>query len=276
MTKQTEIAKVQPPILVPEIVARAVKQTPALKNRPQWLKPQSAERIERITAAHRAAEQGFKTFAVGAVLAGIELSLLRREAGQGHWGDVLSAYLEPEGISQKHVDRYIEVAATTVRKHSVDVAWLMERPTSADAATWQKLIDHITSTTNATTWRGLIDGLGMAKRETRGGYRPDPALLERFAVERGLPAEWDKLTSEQRAEFRDWAAAQARTKKNAVQAQADLTAREKRAEKVWRPVMDSILVACDAPAILAGLSATRRAEFARLCRKLAEILEKSN
>ena len=147
--------------LVPEIVARAVRQTPELKNRPAWLKQAAADRIERITAAHRAAEQGFKAFAVGAVFAGIELTILRREAGNGHWGDVLTAYLEPVGISQKHVDRYMEVAANTVRKHRVDVAALMSSPAGVDNQAWQELSDHIAASTNATTWRGLIDGLGI-------------------------------------------------------------------------------------------------------------------
>jgi len=270
MTKQTDI-------LVPEIVARAVQQTPAVKNRPAWLKPASAERIERITAAHRAAEQGFKTFAVGAVLAGIELTLLKREAGAGHWADVLTAYLEPAGISQKHVDRYCEVAANTVRKHRVDVAALMASSESGDNQAWEELSDHITSSTNATTWRGLIDGLGMARRETRGGYRPDPALLARYAAEHGLEADWfDKWETEEQETFKKWAQLQRAKAKAGTESQADMTAAEKRAEKVWGPVMQALWAACDQPAILKGMAATRRAEFARLCRKLAEFLERSN
>lgn len=267
MTKQSSI-------LVPEIMARAVKQTPAMKNRPAWLKPAAADRIERIAAAHRATEQGFKAFAVGAVLAGIELTILKREAGAGHWGDVLSQYLEPVGISQKHVDRYIEVAANTVRKHRVDVAELMASPHGVDAQAWQELSDHITASTNATTWRGLIDGLGMARRETRGGYRPDPTLLARYTAERGLEADWEKLSAAEKAEFRAWVAEQ-RKKATPAQDQEEMTAAEKRAEKVWGPVMASLWAAVDQPAILNGMSEKRREEFAKLCAKLAEILGKA-
>lgn len=267
MTKQTDI-------LVPEIMARAVKQTPELKNRPAWLKPAAAERIERIAAAHRAASQGFKAFAVGAVLAGIELTILKREAGQGHWGDVLTQYLEPVGISAKHVDRYIEVAANTVRKHRVDVAALMASPHGVDAKAWQDLSDHITASTNAATWRGLIDGLGMARRETRGGYRPDPSLLARYTAERGLEADWEKLSAADKAAFRAWVAEQRKSKVTPAQDQEEMTAAEKRAEKVWGPMIASLWVAVDQPEMLLGLSAKKREDLGRLCRKLAEILEK--
>jgi hypothetical protein len=277
MTKEVRIVNSGASILVPEIVARAAKQTPAVKNRPAWLKPASADRIERITAAHRATEQGFKTFAVGAVLAGVDLALLRREAGQGHWADVLTGYLEPAGISQKHVDRYIEVAAATARKHRVDVQELMALPQGGDNAAWQELSDHITASTNATTWRGLIDGLGMARRETRGGYRPDPTLLARYAAENGLEADlFDKWETEEQETFKKWAQLQRAKAKVGKESQADMTAAEKRAEKVWSPVLASLWAACDQPAILKGISAPRREEFARLCRKLAEILERAN
>lgn len=263
-----------PAILVPEIVNKARKQQPALKTRPAWLKPQSAERIERILVAHRAAEQGFKTFAVSVVLAGIELSLLKREAGHGHWADVCTMYLEPAGITEGHVERYIDVAASTVRKHRVEAAALLESPHSVDAEVWAKLTDHVTSSTNATTWRGLIDGMGMAKREMRGGYRADPALVMRFAAETGVESDFEKWDAKTQAAFKAWVRDLKRAERPAAAGPDDERAR-RRAEQNWLPTVGMLQAACDGHASWMALASDQRARFRDLCRRLAELLDKS-
>lgn len=275
MTKHDIAKSAAAPILVPEIVAKARKQTPAVTNRPQWLQPQSASRIERIAAAHKAAEQGFKAFAVSVVLAGVELSLLRKEAGHGHWGDVLEQYLQPIGITQRHVDRYVAVAASTVRKHRVDVAALMDAPNSVDAEVWARLSDCVTSSTNATTWRGLIDGMGMARRETRGGYRPDLKLVPIYAQLNALTDDWDSWTAEQQNAFRAWEREQRDKARGEAERKSEATAAEKRAEKVWTPVLQGLWLAIDAPRTLLNLSVEKRQELAEKCRRVAALIEKS-
>lgn len=264
-----------PMILVPEIVNKAKKQMPALKQKPAWLKPQSADRIERILVAHRAAEQGFKTFAVSVVLAGVELAMLKREAGHGHWADVVTMYLEPAGISEGHVERYIDVAASTMRKHRVEAQALLESPHSVDAEVWAKLSEHVTSSTNATTWRGLIDGMGMAKRETRGGYRADPALVMRWAAETGVESDFDKWDAKTQAAFKAWVRDM---KRGDVGASADDMGSErarKRAEANWMPTVGMLQAACDGHASWVALDEAARIRFRDLCRRLAELLDKS-
>jgi hypothetical protein len=263
------------PILVPEIVAKARKLTPALKDRPQWLKPASAARIERIAAAHQVAEQGFKTFAVGVVLAGLELALLRKEAGHGHWGDVLTQYLEPMGITQRHADRYIMVAAATARKHRVDVEALMASPNSVDAEVWAKLTEHVTGSTNATTWRGLIEGMGMARRETRGGYRPDQTLVEVYAQRNKLAGNFEEWTKTQQDAYRTWEREQRRKAREGADAAAKASAAEKRAERTWAPVLQALWMAIDVPKLLLHLSVMKRKELADKCRRVAALIEQS-
>jgi len=256
-------------ILVPEIMHRARKTAPdVVKSRPAWLKPQSAERIGRILVAHRAAEQGFKTFAVGVVLAGMELSILRKETGGGRWGDVLTNYLIPAGITEKHAERYIDVAAATTRKHRIEAAALLESPSTVSAEVWAKLTDHVTSTTNATTWRGLIEGMGMVKRETRGGYRADPALVMRFAAERDLESDFDAWVAETQAAFKAWV--RELTAKTAVQ---DDGRAQKRAEANWMPTIGLLQAACERHASWMALPKEERQRFRDLCRQLAEKIE---
>jgi hypothetical protein len=259
--------------LVPEVVAGAVRQTPTLRNRPAWLKPQSADRIERILAAHKVAEQGFKTFAVGVVLAGVELTCLKKEAGPAHWPDVLTAYLEPAGITERHVDRYVDVANSAMRNHRIDVTALMRSPNSVDAETWARLSEHITATTNATTWRGLIDGMGMAKRETRGGYRADPDLVARFVAQNpnmvnGFDYEkWDKIVQ---ASFRAWARGE--RPQNTGAGFADNRA-AKRATANWLPTVGMLQAACDGSSSWKALPDETRRNFRDLCRKLADLID---
>lgn len=257
-------------ILVPEIMHRARKTAPeaAVKSRPAWLKPQSAERIERILVAHRASEQGFKTFAVGVVLAGMELAILRKEAGAGRWADVLSAYLMPAGISERHVDRYIEIAQATARKHRIEASALLANPNSVDAEVWSKLSAHVTSNTNATTWRGLIEGLGMSKRETRGGYRADPTMVMRFAQEREIQADFDLWDAATQADFKAWVR---ETSGKRPLSQDDKVLR--RAAANWLPTIGMLQTACDPESTWRVLSLDDRRRFRDLCRELAAKIE---
>jgi hypothetical protein len=236
------------------------------------MKPQSAERIERILVAHNAAQQGFKTFAVSVVLAGIELAILKREAGHGHWADVVAQFLAPEGISAQHAERYIDVAATTVRKHRVEATALLESPTSVDAEVWAKLSEHVTSSTNATTWRGLIDGMGMSKRETRGGYRADPALVMRFAQERDIEANFEAWDEKTQQAFKSWVKG---LRERPPAHNADAERGQKRAEANWLPTIGMLQAACDGQASWAMLAPAQRARFRDLCRRLSELLDKT-
>jgi hypothetical protein len=257
-------------ILVPEIIQKAKTSTPALKSKPAWLKPQSEDRIERILAAHSAAQQGFKTFAVSAVLAGIELVVLKKESGAGHWPDVLRMYLEPAGMTDRHVDRYIQVATSAARKHRVEAAALLASPHSVDAEVWAKLTEHVTSVTNATAWRGIIEGMGMAKRETRGGYRPDPELVMRFAQENGVEADFDKWDEKAQAIFKEWARGARQSP-----AKTDFGRAQKRAEQNWMPTIGMLQAACEGKASWAAMAPQHRVRFRDLCRRLAELLDKS-
>lgn len=270
MSKTSMVLKSQG-CLVPEVVAGAVKHTPPLRNRPAWLKPQSADRIERILAAHKVAEQGFKTFAVGVVLAGVELTCLKKEAGPAHWPDVLTSYLEPAGITERHVDRYVDVANSAMRNHRIDVTALMRSPNSVDAETWARLSEHITATTNATTWRGLIDGMGMAKRETRGGYRADPKLVKLYAKEHGLDGGYDDWPDAIQGDFRVWAKRQRPAVPKAAGFDDDRA--RLRAEANWLPTIGMLRAACDGSSSWTGLPAETRRDFRDLCRALADLID---
>lgn len=255
--------------LVPDIVCKAQKLVPSLKNRPAWMKPHSADRIERILASHRAAEQGFKTFAVGVILAGTDLARLRSEVGS-HWPDVLTSYLEPAGISQRHVDRYCEVAANASRKHRVDVEGLLRSPQSVDAETWAKLSEHVQSSTTAPQWRALIDGIGLARKETRGGYRPDPQLLADYCADKNMPEDFDKWTKDQQQEYRAWEKGQ---RKRPDTSETDGDAANRRLERALLPVLQGLSALSEAPALLYKAAPETRKHLAALCRQVARLAD---
>jgi hypothetical protein len=237
------------------------------------LKPQSADRIGRILASHKVAEQGFKSFAIGVVLAGVELAALKREAGPGHWPDVLVMFLEPAGITDRHVDRYIAVATSAARNHKVDVDSLLNAPNSVDAEVWARLSEHITSSTNATTWRALIDGMGMAKRETRGGYRADPELAIQYAAKNCLTStRYEDWAADVQATFRAWVKRQFGGDE-AGKGKGDLDARaQARAIRNWSPVIGQLQVGIDGSDTWSALPKPMRVQFRALCLSMAECI----
>jgi hypothetical protein len=270
--------------VVPHVISPdSVEADPLPASLPQWLRPDSAERLRRVLRCRTSIERNLKETAVDVVMVGLDLIALKKQVGHGHWADVLGKYLEPAGITERHAQRYMQVAdgarKVIARQAQVDPSRLLAAPRDLPADEMDRLQDAVAEATDAKTWKELLEDFGMSRPRRRGGFHPPVELLQRWAREHGLEPDYASWLPGTQAAFREWVAAEKRRQKreaDAADPHASARRRREAVDALWSPWLTQLLMAVDGTAPdWAILPAGKLRQIAAECRRFAALIDTS-
>jgi hypothetical protein len=261
--------------LIPEVLPAAPPEI-ATANLPSWIKPEWLELLDTIRATHQAAAAAAKRWVLGVVMCGVQLRHLRQQVGAGRWPAFQALCVEPCGISDRTLQRYIQIADGVRRAIArgaggVDPSRLLESAQPLDDRQLQEIMDAIAQVTDATCWKDLLEDVHLMRPQARGGFHPPVELLRLFAQEHGLDeACYSAWTDEQKQAFRAWLKARIAAEKDAEAAAEKM---RRKAERQWTPVLDLLRAGLDGRDHWKHLDQPQRQELAEGMRQMAERIE---
>jgi hypothetical protein len=129
-----------------------------------------AQSVDHIRQLHGEIMEHMRLFAERVVVCGFELLALKRQVGHGRWGKFCEASLYCDGLRERHLRNYMEVATAIRQKMRGLEDQSGMAALDAGVLDMDTVREALADTTNATSWRQLWMDLGLMRNpKPRGG-----------------------------------------------------------------------------------------------------------